>query len=96
MLFTASHPRPPRNALRPAGSRLPRNPKAARLNAIWLRPVRGPHEVSTPWKTAPSTLPRTSAATACPKLSPKTRTARIPTNTVANSMFGEVHTQARW
>ena len=38
-------------------------------------------------------MPITIAATACPKVSPKNRTARTPTKIVANSMFGETHVQ---
>src|SRR3954467_2488574 len=41
-----------------------------------------------PWVSEPSALPRTSAAIACQKPSPKKATAITPTKIVANSRLG--------
>jgi hypothetical protein len=41
----------------------------------------------------PSALPTTIATAVSAKLSPNTATARMPTKTVANSMFGDVQVQ---
>ena len=43
--------------------------------------------------TEPSPVPTTMASSACQKFSPKNATPITPTNTVANSKFGEVQVQ---
>ena len=78
------------SALSPAGSTLPRKPKALRPATICGTPKRGPARPRKACATEPSAVPSTSASTACPKPSPNTSTASTPTKTVANSMFGEV------
>src|SRR3954464_12199326 len=89
MLFTASQPRPPRTALRPAGSRLPRKPNGLRLSAIWASPVRGPHEANTPWNTAPRALPSTSGD-GLPEAQPEDEHGEDP-----DEHGGELHVRRR-
>src|SRR3954470_15954990 len=92
-LLTANQPMPAVTDCRPAGRMLPQNPNATRDCTICGTPYRGPRADSTAWKTDPTTVPSTSEATAFQKLSPKTATDSTPTNTVANSKFGDIQVQ---
>src|SRR3954452_8926338 len=69
------------------------NPNETRDCTSCGTPDRGPRPDSTAWKTDPTTVPSTSEATAFQKLSPKTATDSTPTNTVANSKFGDIQVQ---
>ncbi len=95
-LFTANQPIPATSELMPAGRMLPRNPKPLRLITIWTSPCCGPHDDSTPCEMDPRALPSTIASTDCQNPSPKYSGPRMPTPTVANSMFGEVHVHSSW
>ena len=90
-----NHPMEPVNALRPAGRMLPRNPNAPRLSTIMGTPNFGPHEERTAWVSDPRAVPTTIATAVSQKLRPKTAMPSTPTNTVANSRFGESHVQKR-
>src|SRR3954453_14394484 len=92
-LLTANHPMPAGTDCSPAGRMLPQNPNDTRDCTICGTPYRGPRADSTAWKTDPTTVPSTSEATAFQKLSPKTATDSTPTNTVANSKFGDIQVQ---
>ena len=94
-LLTANQPIPAVSAFTPAGSTLPQYPKGIRDWIICGTPYRGPRELSSPCDTEPSPDPRAMASTACQKVSWNATIARTPTNTVANSRFGDVQVQNR-
>lgn len=77
-LFTANQPTPATSALTPAGSALPRKPKARRPMAICGTPNRGPSSDRIPCVSAPSAVPSSRAAAACQKLRPKNSTEITP------------------
>src|SRR5438874_12515259 len=87
-LLTANQPTPAMTALMPAGSELPQYPNEIRDSTICGTPYSGPRADNAPIVTEPSTVPRTIAPTAWPKVRPNASIARKPTNTVANSKFG--------
>ena len=89
-LFTANQPMPATIELTPAGSALPKKPNALRLITICGRPLRGPQDERVPCVALPSAVPSTIAQNACQNDSPNASVPRMPTPTVANSMFGEV------
>ena len=95
-LFTANQPMPAVSEFSPAGRKLPRKPNPRRLSTIWHWPVFGPQLDSTPCEIAPRPVPMAIASTACQNVSPKNSTQMMPTNTVANSMFGDVQVQSSW
>ena len=77
----------------PAGRMLPRKPNPVRLSTIWHRPSFGPQVDRMPCVIEPAAVPITIASTHCQNVRPQYRTPRMPTATVANSMFGDVHVQ---
>jgi hypothetical protein len=78
-LLTATQPAPAVRTCSPAGSRLPKKPKPARLSTIWATPRRGPMTESRPWKRDPRAVPRRSATAVGQKPPPKRTTGRTPT-----------------
>ena len=73
---------------------LPKNPNALRLITICGTPCLGPHVESRPCAPDPSAVPSTMARNDCQNDSPKNSGPRMPTPTVANSMFGDVQVQS--
>src|SRR5215471_21743437 len=92
-LLTANQPTPATRELIPAGRMLPSLPKPIRDSTICGTPNSGPRAASAAIDNEPSAVPSTMASAVIQKFRPKNQTPMKPTNTVANSMFGDTQVQ---
>ena len=95
-LLTMNQPKLAVSQLSAAGRKLPKNPNEARPSTICGTPNRGPMVESSACVIEPIKLPRMTPKTVGQKPPPKTAIGRTPTNTVANSILGDIQVQNSW
>src|SRR5216684_3134606 len=92
-LLTMNQPKLAVSQLSAAGRKFPKNPKEARPSTIWGTPKRGPMVERIACVMEPMRLPSVTPKTVGQNPPPKTAIGRTPTNTVANSIFGDIQVQ---
>src|SRR6202165_1670052 len=92
-LLTMNQPKLAVSQLSAAGRRFPKNPNEARPSTIWGTPKRGPMDDRIACVLGPLRLPSVTPKTVGQNPPPKTAIGRTPTNTVANSILGDIQVQ---
>src|SRR3989442_13817399 len=92
-LLTMNQPKLAVSQLSAAGRKFPKNPNEPRPSTIWGTPKRGPIVESIACVMEPTRLPSVPPRTVGQNPPPKTAIGRTPTNTVANSMLGDIQVQ---
>src|ERR1700674_1609087 len=95
-LLTMNQPKLAVSQLSAAGRKFPKNPNEARPSTIWGTPKRGPIVERIACVTEPMRLPSVTPRTVGQNPPPQTAIGSTPTNTVANSIFGDIHVQKSW